>query len=81
MSLSESWVFCQKNLNISIAGKRERGGGGELGAAAVRLRKDTRFTFEGKIAIRDALRIKLDLTITGKLWQSSTSNLYQNSKQ
>lgn len=59
----------------------EGAGGGGLGAAAVRLRKDARFTFEGKTALRDALRIKLDLTITGKLWRSSTSNLYQNSKQ
>lgn len=28
VSLSESWVFCQKNLNIPIAGKRGQGGGG-----------------------------------------------------
>lgn len=76
---SESWVFCPKNLNISIAGKEGGGGGGS--AAAVRLRKDSRLAFEGKTALRDALRIKLGSTITGKLWQSSTSNLYQNSTQ
>lgn len=58
---------------------REGGGGGS--AAAVRLRKDSRLAFEGKTALRDALRIKLGSTITGKLWQSSTSNLYQNSTQ